>query len=191
MENVYIVKFNGTGFFKIGMTRNENVFERIDAFNTYAPLGTELINLIRCKDSRIVEKELHAKFKDKRHNGEFFQLNESDLIYIESKYSNHKLTIMKIVDDFLNHYENEFLLLEDLLQLKKVKFYKNSEKIDLKNEIEKIIETLPKKTFFTATDIKKKGNFLLSVEEIGRIIKISRSSKAKKVNGKCVKVYEV
>jgi hypothetical protein len=51
-------------------------------FNT-SPFETELIHALQVADVYSAEKRLHSKFADKRVNGEWFELDETDIEYIK------------------------------------------------------------------------------------------------------------
>lgn len=61
------------GFYKIGMTTN--LQKRIES-----------LKIIETDNSRMLEKELHEKFKNKRRNGEWFVLDDKDLQELFSCY---------------------------------------------------------------------------------------------------------
>lgn len=77
---VYIVRSHGR--YKIG--HSKNLAGRISTLNASVPDGITLIHTIKCADRIQQEAELHEHFADKRLNGEWFDLNEADLVYIKS-----------------------------------------------------------------------------------------------------------
>lgn len=78
---VYLVR-SASGFYKIGRTVDPD--DRIASFRLTLPFEVEYEHLIQTDDMRGLEKELHRRFSAKRVRGEWFDLSESDVIYIKS-----------------------------------------------------------------------------------------------------------
>lgn len=76
----YVFLDEHTGIYKIGKSNNPIVREK--TILSQAPM-IKMIYEIRDN----VEKELHNIFADKRHRGEWFLLNDTDLNYIRSTYN--------------------------------------------------------------------------------------------------------
>jgi predicted GIY-YIG superfamily endonuclease len=80
---VYVVNCKRTGLYKIGFTASmESRFKSIKTHNPNTTLVSQYDNLT---DAQSVEKELHILFKDKKSDGEWFELNECDLETINRK----------------------------------------------------------------------------------------------------------
>ena len=77
MECVYLIRHNGTGLFKIGMTTN---WERRSS-QLQVGRGTTKVMTVPCTDSRRWERVLHAMFSHKRlPQSEWFQITEDEAI---------------------------------------------------------------------------------------------------------------
>lgn len=74
----YVLEAIGYNLYKIGMTRN-TPDERVSQFSPNLPFETKLIGRIPCTDGYTYEHTWHHVFRDKRKNGEWFELDESDL----------------------------------------------------------------------------------------------------------------
>jgi hypothetical protein len=78
---VYLAK-SETGHHKIGISIKPKA--RIKMFDTKMPVAVELIHTILADDPRLAENILHTHFSGKRHNGEWFNLDEHDVEYIKN-----------------------------------------------------------------------------------------------------------
>jgi len=76
---VYLAK-SETGHFKIGLSINPA--KRIKIFDTKMPVAVELVHTIPADDMRQAEGILHGRFADKRHEGEWFNLDQGDVAYV-------------------------------------------------------------------------------------------------------------
>ncbi len=74
---------------KIG--KSTSVPDRMKLFGVKLPFDFQLLHIIPCLDHSKVEKKLHERFRDKRVNGEWFNLDQQDILDIKS--------IESIVDD--------------------------------------------------------------------------------------------
>jgi hypothetical protein len=84
--DIYVVKDNGTGYYKIGMSGN--VRQRIKALNTSTPCGIETILIFGSPDCALDENNIHKMFSDKRISGEWFELDDKDI----DKIKQHRLS---------------------------------------------------------------------------------------------------
>jgi hypothetical protein len=75
--DIYIIKDNGTGYYKIGMSRNVN--QRIKSLNTSTPRGIETVLIFDSSDCVLDENNIHNMFSDKRISGEWFELDDKDI----------------------------------------------------------------------------------------------------------------
>lgn len=80
---VYIVRCSASGLFKIGTSKN--IQKRISQLQTSSPGTLDTIAIIPCEKS--LEKKLHSMFSSRRVRGEWFDLSESDLLYISTLIS--------------------------------------------------------------------------------------------------------
>jgi hypothetical protein len=90
---VYFLKEELTNSTKIGRTKDLN--KRINNLGLILPFETELVFSIKCVDHFYAEIEFQKFFKDKRRNGEWFDLTEKDINWIK----NGKYT--KIINDLV------------------------------------------------------------------------------------------
>jgi hypothetical protein len=80
MINVYLIcaETNGKKLFKIGHTRRK-VEERIKEFKTGNTAIFSIVEIFNSKWGTKIEANLHKQFRNKRLNGEWFDLDENDL----------------------------------------------------------------------------------------------------------------
>ncbi|MCU7667278.1 GIY-YIG nuclease family protein [Bacillus thuringiensis] len=83
---VYFIKEDYAGRIKIGKTKDIN--QRLDTFNVKLPFHVDLLHVIESNNYHYTEKLFHILFQAKRVNGEWFELNETDITWIKSgKYT--------------------------------------------------------------------------------------------------------
>lgn len=81
---IYIIK--SWEYYKIWKTKNIN--KRSKKYITENPNEIEIVCIIESDDMDILEKEFHNKFKDKKHNREWFNLCDEDILFFKSyKYA--------------------------------------------------------------------------------------------------------
>jgi len=73
---VYVLK-SPTGAYKIGKTKHPK--DRLRTFHVKLPFEVEYACLIPTQNMNDLEHQLHIKYKDKRINGEWFNLSDDDL----------------------------------------------------------------------------------------------------------------
>lgn len=78
---VYLLR-SSSGYYKIGRTKDPN--DRIATFAVKLPFEVEYEHIISCSDMMEMERSLHARYADRRVNGEWFDLNAEDIAYIKS-----------------------------------------------------------------------------------------------------------
>lgn len=120
---VYFIR-SGDGLLKIG--RTSNVEQRFQTIKTSCPTGAELVGYIQTNDQLGLEKKLHDTFADCRKNGEWFDLDTSELL-------DTYLSFMKeeIVKDHVNQsvYKKELAkLLLELNESRQEIYYDNEPK---------------------------------------------------------------
>lgn len=74
---VYLGWMRNTRFYKIGCTNNLD--RRRREMNVNAPEETDIIHSIRTDDPVGIEAYWHKRFKERRKNGEWFELTPSDI----------------------------------------------------------------------------------------------------------------
>ncbi len=67
---------------KIG--KSKNVPNRMKLFGVKLPFDFQLLHIIPCLNHSKVEKDLHERFGGKRINGEWFNLDQQDILDIKS-----------------------------------------------------------------------------------------------------------
>lgn len=92
---VYFFRHIGTTPVKIGMTCNETVSSRFDSFNTFSPYGGEILGFIESEKPYELEHKIHEQFKEKRLNGEFFEISNEVVESLILKFSNKKIIALK------------------------------------------------------------------------------------------------
>lgn len=78
---VYLLQ-SPTSAYKIGRTKNPE--NRLKTFEVKLPFEVEFVCLIKTPHMSVLESQLHARFADKRVNGEWFDLLPEDVEYIKS-----------------------------------------------------------------------------------------------------------
>jgi hypothetical protein len=85
-KTVYLIT-SESGLSKIGVSID--VWGRLKALQAMSPIELKLLGYKTVKRAGKLERELHARFKDKRRHGEWFDLTEDDihLFFTEYKFS--------------------------------------------------------------------------------------------------------
>jgi len=122
---VYLINQNKTNYYKIGYSI-KNLKNRVCHMNMYSPYGCTLISVIETIHPKKIEKKMHEHFKDKRLNGEFFELNESDIEFFKT-YEKEELKnfIGKCLECYYDSLNKESIL--SLLKRTSVKNEKDLE----------------------------------------------------------------
>jgi hypothetical protein len=89
MSYVYLIRADN-GLYKIGLT--SNIERRFNTLRAQSPIPLELILYVNGENARELERELHDKFSDKRHHGEWFELSDENLAYIRTQDVVYKMT---------------------------------------------------------------------------------------------------
>lgn len=159
---VYLFRQKGTNYVKIGMTTKSDFSDRFTSFCTYAPNGGEVVGIIKCTDSRKLEKEIHDLYKHKRLKGEFFSLSKEECDLILNKYKSDEN-----FDDVLNNIKITASVFGEEFIIKLNKFIKNynSPKIGIKDNSD-IINLFEEdfNSFYTASEICKMLKDLKGIE---------------------------
>lgn len=83
-QYVYVIREQLHGKYKIGKAKNP--YRRLSTFGVQLPYEVRPIFIIPCEDMSSLELTLHRKFANSRLNGEWFDLDDSDLDEIRSSY---------------------------------------------------------------------------------------------------------
>lgn len=101
-ESVYLLRYVGRKEVKIGMSRSLDPRSRIADYGMYSIHGVEVLGVVQCLDSLIMEQTIHKEFKHKKIRGEWFDLTDEDIEYIINKYSSYEYK--KAYELFLKKY---------------------------------------------------------------------------------------
>jgi len=105
MKKVYLLKseFEGQSIYKIGVTKND-VKKRVKQLQTGNGFEIEIVNFFESEYTNKIEKYLHNKYKLKNSHGEWFFLENKDVV-------NFLTECQEIHDNFktLNDYGNPFI----------------------------------------------------------------------------------
>lgn len=187
---VYVFKMIGTNFYKIGMTNSDSVKSRLDNFRVFAPNGVEVIQVISTKNTRVLEKELHVKFHSKRMKGEFFNLDENDLIYLECLQDEKVNELKNFFWTYI--FDNNFNI--DSVKKLFINEYDNLSENKSKNEIViNYVNDYLAGNELTCTEVKKlifeTLNIEINTKNLGSILKSNYKQKMKKIEGSNQRVY--
>jgi hypothetical protein len=95
---IYFFQELNTGKIKIGKTKNlEN---RIKNLKSMLPFKSELVHHIPTSNHSDVEKYFHRKYRSKKVKGEWFDLNEDDIVFIK-KFKKEDLLITLLKESHL------------------------------------------------------------------------------------------
>lgn len=108
----YVYFLRGDGYCKIGQTTN--LEQRLNTLKIQLPFKVDLFHAIPTATPSVLEKQFHARFKDKRANGEWFKLESEDFEYIKTWTravtpidaaieANQELVGLKVVRDLISH----------------------------------------------------------------------------------------
>lgn len=190
MEYVYFFRETGRPYVKIGMSKNE-VQTRFQSFKTYAPLGAYIVGYIKTSNAFLLEKELHKKYKDKRLQGEFFNLTD-DEVYAEINIHDSKFgEVVSFVDYLVNDLKFDIDYLKSILKNQIVGLNEN---LESDNDVLLNFIKNNKGSFFTNKEIQSylaQNGFLITQYKLGVLLsKLSVTKKAKRVKGLCRYGYE-
>lgn len=101
---VYFIKHKNYSPIKIGFSSNDLPKCRINCMQTYSPYGVEVIGIILCEQPKIIEKEIHEKYKDFRLNGEWFDIEidvalETIKLYNSKSLVKNKETVLPVLQN--------------------------------------------------------------------------------------------
>lgn len=191
---VYVFRQIGTDFYKIGYTES-SVEERFKSMKMYSPIGAEITSIIHCDNPKVLESDLHKKFKDKRLSGEFFKLDELDIEIIKN-YENEKFK------DFMSKCALIYQECSNPNKLIKVLWSVKSKNDEIDSNKELFISIIIQN--FGGTFAKPDDLYLVCLDHLGEEEKISLTRRAfglflakafmrksKKIDGVLTRVYEI
>jgi hypothetical protein len=185
---VYVFKMIGTNFYKIGMTNTESVKSRLDNFKVYAPNGVEVIQVIATKTPSKLEKKLHIKYESKRMKGEFFNLDDNDLNYLECLQDEKTIELKNY---FWTYIFDNNITIEDVKYL-----FLSRDNYTGNGKVESIINHIKSNLLgneLTCTEIKKllqeDCGISINTKSLGSILKNHFQQKIKKIEGVNHRVY--
>lgn len=97
MGHVYFIKHKNFSPVKIGYTKDNDVMNRVNSFNTSSPFGIELLGSIKTYNPELIEKEIHNELKDLRLNGEWFDIDVDYVSVIIGRYPNDFYNIKRSI----------------------------------------------------------------------------------------------
>jgi len=99
---VYFFKHRGVDGVKIGYSNHPEPSGRFESFKTYCPTEPLLLGFITTSKAKELETKLHRKFKQKRMNGEWFDISFDEVNSIILKESTEQ-NLVAITDFYLNY----------------------------------------------------------------------------------------
>lgn len=81
---VYLIQMTGTNFYKIGVA--SCVERRVKEIQTSNPHEIKIIQTCEFRNPYAIENKIHKKLKKNRKQGEWFELNETDVDVICTRY---------------------------------------------------------------------------------------------------------
>ncbi|AYV75670.1 MAG: GIY-YIG nuclease [Terrestrivirus sp.] len=91
--STYIINIENTSYYKIG--HSYSIDARLSNLQTANPTKLILIEEIKCKDPKVLEKTLHNNFEEFRLLGEWFKFNDDELCRCKELAIEIKLNIEK------------------------------------------------------------------------------------------------
>lgn len=188
---VYLFRQKGTDYIKIGMTENETVELRFNAFKTYSPLGGEIVGVICTDRPHKIEKEIHRRYIHKRLAGEFFQLTPDECNEIIKSYeTKREADLRSAFESWISNPNNDLVKLNKILRLE-------NEKAAAIDDREKLIidvcNTFYPDMYFTASEVKAKiqevHNINMESNYVGTVLRKNFNRTTKRVNMIPIKVY--
>ena len=197
-ENVYVFRLVGTGFYKIGMTKNESIKNRLQSIKTYSPFEVEVITVIKTKNAFLLEKQIHEKFNSKRMNGEFFELTKSDVIYLKNLEDINTRKLKEFFWTEIISNEIDLNLLKSVMKSLNIKLNDNSEQNELHEQIYDFLEInyydaeLTNSEIFTLLENESDVSMEeMSNKMLGMILMMKYSQKTKNIEGSTKRVYKI
>lgn len=86
---IYLVKYKGTCFYKIGKTSN-SVYKRIKALQVATPFEVELVVNVIVDNALLSETNIHDTFEDKKIRGEWFYFRDNQIDSVIKKLKSYE-----------------------------------------------------------------------------------------------------
>jgi len=93
---VYFVREQATGTVKIGKA-NDPYQRIVKGFGVKFPYKLDVVYLIKSNNDYLLESHFHAIFDSKRINGEWFELTDEDVAWIQSR--DYSLEMLQLLGD--------------------------------------------------------------------------------------------
>ena len=108
MEQVYLIQLENSELFKIGYSKNPS--ERLRALQTANGGRLELIEAIETDFGYKLEKHLHRHYSLKRKIGEWFELNEEEVLRFKEICKKHEETLnyLKLNNSYIQNRGGKF-----------------------------------------------------------------------------------
>lgn len=197
-QSVYVFKLIGTDYYKIGMTKNESVKDRLKTIKTYSPFEIEVTSVIKTKNAFALEKQLHEKFYSKRVNGEFFELTKGDIFYLKKLEDKNTKELKEFFWTEIISNDIDLNLLKSVMKSMNIRL--NSDNID--NEFHERIYDFLEINYFDSELTNNEIFYLLENESdisiegvskkmLGSILLKKYSQKTKNIEGSTKRVYKI
>lgn len=95
MKNIYLAKQNNSDLYKIGIT-GKSPEKRLKELQTGNAVKLILVDKFQTKHGFLMETAMHAIFKLKRKEGEWFELSEEDVLNFQ-EYCKEKEATMDLL----------------------------------------------------------------------------------------------
>ena len=85
---VYLMLEDAFGYVKIGISYNPH--SRLSSLQTACPQNITLLGTLKTNDARRVETDLHERYADKHHRGEWFNLSNDDIKELLAEWKSYQ-----------------------------------------------------------------------------------------------------
>lgn len=190
---IYLFRQTNTDFYKIGMTQTESVNNRFIAFKTYSPHPVEIVSVIETENPIALEKKIHNIFSEKRLNGEFFRLNEDDVLKIKGFETEKQKEIESFFWQYIIGKNLDLNKIRNLINNLESKENKNENNLERDNRVIDILIKEKTGQKMSSTEVfeylKTVGIYFESVKSLGVVLKQNFNQKIMQSNGKVKRVY--
>lgn len=178
---VYFFKHSKLKPIKIGYTLDESINNRFNDFKVFSPYNAEIVGFIESDNAQKLEHDLHRKYKEKRLNGEWFDITIEDVKREMNLYNSE--FELKRLSNFYIEYLNKFSKIkDDLASL----IENNFEEIDINNANGLI------NTFEITNFLNEKYNKYFSTQKVAiSLNQLGYEKHRKTINGKKVRGYSL
>lgn len=127
---VYFLRQKGMPYIKIGVTID--LPRRIEEMYSCFPLGVDVIGTIRSNDYLRIELDLHKKYKNKRLNGEWFDISEDEVMEDVFRHDKTDISHKKICfDNFVSNKKTRKFIKEIRVSREDLAVYSKSSISDI------------------------------------------------------------